>query len=152
RYLRELLPFGTAIHMATILEHARELTEGRITSVALVEKALDTAQSPQGEGARTFIRLDRDRILAQARASDALRSAGMVPSPLAGLPVTVKDLFDVAGEVTAAGSAVLASAPPAVRDAPAIARLRAAGAVLFGRTNMTEFAYSGLGLNPHYGT
>jgi aspartyl-tRNA(Asn)/glutamyl-tRNA(Gln) amidotransferase subunit A len=64
----------------------------------------------------------------------------------------VKDLFDVAGETTRAGSRVLAGAPPARRTAPAIERLLAAGFILVGRTNMTEFAYSGLGLNPHYGT
>ena len=73
-------------------------------------------------------------------------------SRLAGIPVTVKDLFDVAGQVTAAGSTVLASAPPARFDAVAVARLRAAGAVLAGRTNMVEFAFSGVGINPHYGT
>lgn len=72
--------------------------------------------------------------------------------PLAGLPVSVKDLFDVAGQTTSAGSAVLANAPAARADCPAVARLRAAGAVLAGRTNMVEFAFSGVGLNPHYGT
>lgn len=72
--------------------------------------------------------------------------------PLAGLPVSVKDLFDVAGQVTAAGSVALADAPVASADAPAVARLRAAGACLVGRTNMTEFAFSGVGVNPHHGT
>ncbi|MDB5929623.1 MAG: Amidase [Polaromonas sp.] len=72
--------------------------------------------------------------------------------PLTGIPVSVKDLFDVAGQVTTAGSTVLASAAPARADAPAVARLRAAGAVLVGRTNMVEFAFSGVGINPHYGT
>ena len=72
--------------------------------------------------------------------------------PLAGIPVSVKDLFDVAGEVTKAGSKVLANAPAATTDCPAVARLRAAGAALTGRTNMVEFAFSGVGINPHYGT
>ena len=72
--------------------------------------------------------------------------------PLAGIPVSVKDLFDVAGDVTAAGSTVLADAAPAADDCPAVARLRAAGAVLAGRTNMVEFAFSAVGINPHYGT
>jgi aspartyl-tRNA(Asn)/glutamyl-tRNA(Gln) amidotransferase subunit A len=72
--------------------------------------------------------------------------------PLAGIPVSIKDLFDVAGEVTSAGSTVLAGAPPAVHDCAAVARLRAAGAVLAGRTNMVEFAFSAVGINPHYGT
>jgi len=72
--------------------------------------------------------------------------------PLAGIPVSVKDLFDVAGQVTTAGSTVLATAAPARSDSTAVARLRAAGAVLVGRTNMVEFAFSGVGINPHYGT
>ncbi len=72
--------------------------------------------------------------------------------PLAGLPVSVKDLFDVAGQVTAAGSTVLAGGAAAKADCPAVARLRAAGAILAGRTNMVEFAFSGVGINPHYGT
>jgi aspartyl-tRNA(Asn)/glutamyl-tRNA(Gln) amidotransferase subunit A len=75
-----------------------------------------------------------------------------VRSALEGVPVSVKDLFDVAGQVTTAGSIALKDAPPAQADAPVVARLRAAGAVILGRTNMTEFAFSGLGLNPHYGT
>ena len=72
--------------------------------------------------------------------------------PLAGIPVSIKDLFDVAGDVTSAGSTVLARAAPAAEDCPVVARLRAAGAVLAGRTNMVEFAFSGVGINPHYGT
>jgi aspartyl-tRNA(Asn)/glutamyl-tRNA(Gln) amidotransferase subunit A len=72
--------------------------------------------------------------------------------PLAGMSVSVKDLFDVAGQVTKAGSKVLQNAPAAAADCPAVARLRAAGAVLAGRTNMVEFAFSGVGINPHYGT
>lgn len=136
----------------TIPSVAADLAAGRTTSVALTEAALARAEDPAGEGARAFTKIARERALAQARASDLLRAHGMVPSPLAGIPVSVKDLFDVAGEVTTAGSAVLRDAPPAERDAPVVARLRAAGAVIVGRTNMTEFAFSGLGLNPHYGT
>ena len=71
---------------------------------------------------------------------------------LAGIPVSVKDLFDVADQITKAGSSVLAGADPARADCPAVARLRAAGAVVTGRTNMVEFAFSGVGINPHYGT
>lgn len=74
------------------------------------------------------------------------------PGPLAGWPVSVKDLFDMQGVVTTAGSVVLAGAPPATQDATAVARLKAAGAVVVGRTNMTEFAFSGVGVNPHHGT
>ncbi|HEV7372420.1 amidase [Arenibaculum sp.] len=136
----------------TIPSVAADLAAGRTTSVALTEAALARAEDPAGEGARAFTKIARERALAQARASDLLRAHGMLPSPLAGIPVSVKDLFDVAGEVTTAGSAVLRDAAPAERDAPVVARLRAAGAVIVGRTNMTEFAFSGLGLNPHYGT
>src|SRR5205085_5917255 len=83
---------------------------------------------------------------------DRLRKHGVRRSPIDGLPVSLKDLFDVAGEVTRAGSRILADAPAAKQDAAAVARLRAAGAVFVGRTNMVEFAFGGLGLNPHYGT
>lgn len=89
---------------------------------------------------------------AAADASDRLRGHGVVPSPLGGIPVSIKDLFDEQGQVTRAGSVALADAPPAATDAPIVARLRAAGAVIVGRTNMVEFAFSGVGLNPHYGT
>jgi aspartyl-tRNA(Asn)/glutamyl-tRNA(Gln) amidotransferase subunit A len=83
---------------------------------------------------------------------DRLRRQNRQPSPFAGIPISVKDLFDLAGEVTTAGSKVLKDAAPALADAPAIAALKSAGLVVLGRTNMTEFAYSGVGLNPHYGT
>jgi len=82
----------------------------------------------------------------------ARTAPGCSESLLAGIPVSVKDLFDVAGQVTMAGSTVLADTPPAPEDAIAVARLRRAGAVLVGRTNMVEFAFSGVGINPHYGT
>src|SRR5712672_653086 len=85
-------------------------------------------------------------------AQDRPRKAGYIASPLAGLPVSLKDLFNVSGERTLAGSKALGDSPPAVHDAPVVSRLRAAGAILIGRTNMTEFAFSGVGINPHYGT
>ena len=107
---------------------------------------------PGGEGRRCFLRVYADSARKAADAQDQLRAAGYVASPLAGLPVSIKDLFDVAGERTLAGSKALDDRPPATRDAPIVARLRAAGAVLIGRTNMTEFAFSGVGINPHYGT
>ena len=87
---------------------------------------------------------------------EAARITAATPSveklPLAGLAISVKDLFDVAGQTTTAGSTVLADAPPAQRDCLAVARLKAAGGVLLGRTNMVEFAFSGVGTNPHFGT
>lgn len=136
----------------TIASLAAELATGRTTSVALTEAALARISEPKGEGKRAFLRVDAEAALAQAAASDGLRAHGIVPSPLAGLPVSVKDLLNVAGQPTAAGSVALADAEPAAADAPVVARLRAAGAVIIGRTNMTEFAFSGLGLNPHFGT
>ncbi|MGN8060798.1 amidase [Ralstonia sp. 22111] len=131
---------------------AADLAAGRTTSVALTEAALQRAESHRAAGGAAYVSIDVQAALAMARAADAARAAGNVPSLLAGLPVSIKDLFDVAGQVTAAGSRALADQPRATADAAAVARLRAAGAVLLGRTNMSEFAFSGLGLNPHYGT
>ena len=136
----------------TLLTLAAELAAGHTTSRALVEHALARIANPAGEGARTFTKVYADQARAAADAQDQLRQAGYIASPLAGLPVSIKDLFDVAGEVTLAGSTALDDRPPATRDAPIVARLRAAGAVIIGRTNMTEFAFSGVGINPHYGT
>ena len=138
--------------LPTIEHLSHELAAGRATAVALAEAALARARDAAGEGARVFTALGAARALAAARASDLLRAAGVVRSPLEGIPVSIKDLFDVAGEVTTAGSAVLRGAAPAARNAPVVERLIAAGAVIVGRTNMTEFAFSGLGLNPHHGT
>ncbi|CAJ0795334.1 2-amino-5-chloromuconic acid deaminase [Ralstonia condita] len=131
---------------------AADLAAGRTTSVALTEAALEHAKRHRAAGGSAYVSLDAQAALAMARAADTARAAGNVPSLLAGLPVSIKDLFDVAGQVTSAGSRALAHQPPATADAAAVARLRAAGAVLLGRTNMSEFAFSGLGLNPHYGT
>lgn len=138
--------------MKTVNELSQALASGRSSSEALAEEVLDRAARPDGEGRRIFIALDPEKVLRQARASDLLRKACIVPSPLAGLPISLKDLFDVAGEVTSAGSVVLRDAAPAPVDAPVVARLRAAGAVMVGRTNLTEFAFSGIGINPHYDT
>lgn len=131
---------------------AAELAAGHTTSIALTEAALARAQSHRAAGGAAYLDIDARAALDMARAADAARAAGNVPSLLAGLPVSIKDLFDVAGQVTAAGSRALAHQSAATSDATAVARLRAAGAVLLGRTNMSEFAFSGLGLNPHYGT
>ncbi|MGU3495648.1 amidase [Xanthobacteraceae bacterium A53D] len=136
----------------TLASLADDLAAGRTTSRALVEACLARIDDPAGEGKRAFVSVAREAALAAADGQDALRRAGAAPSPYAGIPVAVKDLFDIAGEVTTAGSKVLADSAPATADAPTVARLRAAGFVVIGRSNMTEFAYSGLGLNPHYGT
>jgi aspartyl-tRNA(Asn)/glutamyl-tRNA(Gln) amidotransferase subunit A len=138
--------------MKPIKELAEDLAKGATTSEALVADALARIDAHRAQGGCAYISVDADSALQAARASDLARAAGYVPSPLAGLPISIKDLFDVTGQVTAAGSKVLANAAPAVADAPVVARLKAAGAILLGRTNMSEFAFSGLGLNPHYGS
>ncbi len=102
--------------------------------------------------ARTFVQTHFDEAAAEAAAIDAVAATGAPLPPLAGLCVSVKDLFDVQGQVTAAGSTVLADRPAAAADCPAVERLRRAGAALIGRTNMSEFAFSGVGINPHHGT
>ena len=136
-----------------LIEEARAALEsGRITSRDLVEGCLARIADPSGEGQRAFIKAYPEQARASADAMDALRRAGRAPGPFAGIPVSIKDLFDVAGETTTAGSVVLADAPPASAHAVIVGRLLAAGLVLVGRTNMTEFAFSGVGINPHYGT
>jgi aspartyl-tRNA(Asn)/glutamyl-tRNA(Gln) amidotransferase subunit A len=138
--------------MRTLAQLVAELREGRTTSRELVERSLAAIADPAGEGARTFISVDQEGARAAADLADLQRRRGRSVSPLAGIPLSVKDIFDLAGEVTTAGSRVLAGGAPAGADAVAIARLKAAGLIVIGRTNMTEFAYSGVGLNPHYGT
>ncbi|HUE19020.1 MAG TPA: amidase [Stellaceae bacterium] len=138
--------------MIPLHDIARRLAAGETSSTALIDTALSHAQAPDGEGHRVFTRLYADRARADAAAGDRARQAGRSGGTLAGLPISIKDLFDVAGETTWAGSTVLRDALPAKEDAAIVARLRAAGAIIVGKTNMTEFAFSGLGLNPHYGT
>jgi aspartyl-tRNA(Asn)/glutamyl-tRNA(Gln) amidotransferase subunit A len=136
----------------SLQELARRLEAGETSSRRLVEDALARIADPAGEGARCFITVDADGALAEAWRQDGLRRTGQHASPWAGIPFSVKDLFDLAGQVTTAGSILLRGEAPALADAPAIAALKARGLVVLGRTNMTEFAYSGVGLNSHYGT
>jgi aspartyl-tRNA(Asn)/glutamyl-tRNA(Gln) amidotransferase subunit A len=131
---------------------AQDLATGRTSALALTNAALARIADPAGQGGRAFLAVHMAAARATAAAMDSLRAAGRAPSPWAGIPITVKDLFDEAGQVTRAGSKALADAPPAASTAPAVARLQRAGFVVLGRTNMTEFAFSGLGVNPHYGT
>jgi aspartyl-tRNA(Asn)/glutamyl-tRNA(Gln) amidotransferase subunit A len=119
------------------------LREGRGSASDELAAARDAALSPANR--HVFLKTR----FPQAEA-EAARSAAS--TPLAGLPVSIKDLFDLAGEVTTAGSVALADAAPAQSDALSVARLRAAGGVVIGRTNMSEFAFSGVGINPHFGT
>jgi aspartyl-tRNA(Asn)/glutamyl-tRNA(Gln) amidotransferase subunit A len=118
-----------------------------------LEQALVRIADPKGEGARTCLTVYHDAARAAADAADARSRTGVSLGPLDGAIVSIKDLFDIAGEPTRAGSKILAEeAKPATADAAIVRRLRAAGAVIVAKTNMTEFAFSGVGANPHFGT
>jgi len=136
----------------TLASLADDLAHGRTSARQLVDQCLTRIADPAGEGIRTFIHVDREAAIEAAEAMDRLRAANAAPSPYAGIPVSIKDLFDIKGQVTRAGSRALEDSPPAEADATVVARLRRAGFIVIGRTNMTEFAYSGIGINPHYGT
>ena len=136
----------------TIAQAASALAAGQVTAESLVEDALARIADPAGEGARAFVAVQAHAARAAARAMDALRAAGRGPSPWAGIPISIKDLYDQAGVVTRGGSVALNDASPAAATAVAVARLERAGFIVLGRTNMTEFAFSGLGVNPHHGT
>ena len=135
---------------STIAHAAIALESGRTSAVALVEEAL--ARAMEGEGPRVFTTLHAKAAREQARAMDQLRQAGRALSRFAGIPITVKDLFDETGQVTRAGSVARDGAKPATAPAPVVERLNRQGFIVLGRTNMTEFAFSGLGVNPHHGT
>lgn len=136
--------------IGTVRHLSRELREGRRDPVDLVAEVFDRIAA-HGDPA-LFIRTLRPRAEAEARAArERLRSGN--PASLAdGVPMAWKDLFDLYGTVTTAGSAVLRDAPPATADAALVTAAMRAGMVSVGAVNMTEFAYSGIGLNPHYGT
>jgi len=134
------IPSITSINTITsmTLENRREIVQQSLT-IARGSKSVYTV-------------IYADSALAAASHADVMRVTGQMLSPIAGMPVSVKDLFDVEGEVTLAGSIALRDAAPAKADATVVTRLRSAGAALIGKTNMTEFAYSGVGINPHFGT
>jgi len=117
-----------------------------------LEEALARIADPRGEGKRACLTVYADAARAAADAADARARSGISLGPLDGAIVTIKDLFDVVGEPTRAGSKILIDAAPAREDAAIVRRLRAAGAVIVAKTNMTEFAFSILGVNPHHGT
>lgn len=118
-----------------------------------LELTLFRIAEPDGQGARACLSVYQEAARAAADAADARAAAGISLGPLDGVIVSVKDLFDIAGEPTRAGSRILAEeGPPAAADAAIVRRLRAAGAVIVAKTNMTEFAFSGVGANPHFGT
>lgn len=136
----------------TLASLADDLETGRTTARKLVEDCLARIADPAGEGQRTFIHVDKQAAIEAAEAMDRLRKARAAPSRFAGIPLSIKDLFDIKGQVTRAGSRALEDSAPAEADAPVVARLRRAGFIVIGRSNMTEFAFSGIGINPHYGT
>src|SRR6202166_4242269 len=136
----------------TLATLADDLEGCRTSARKLVDECLAEIADTSGEGMRTFIHVDAEAAIEAAEAMDRLREVNAAPSRYAGIPVSIKNLFDIRGQVTRAGSRALEDSAPAEADAAVVARLRGAGFVVIGRTNMTEFAYSGIGINPHYGT
>src|SRR6202171_5948069 len=136
----------------TLASLSDDLENGRTNARKLVDECLARIADKSGEGAQAFIHVDVEAAIEAAKAMDRLRAVQAAPSPYAGIPISIKDLFDIKGQVTRAGSRALEDSAPAEADAPVVARLRRAGFIVIGRTNMTEFAYSGIGINPHYGT
>lgn len=132
------------------IQHALET--GATSTVILTEQALARIADPTGEGHATFLQVYEAQALTAAHASDLLRQAGFKRSALEGIPISIKDLFDYEGDITKGASIVRNAAPAATKNATIVQRLINAGAIIIGRTNMTEFAFSGLGMNPHYGT
>lgn len=135
-----------------LIDLSRGLKAGRISSVDLVQEVFQAVDLAGEEGARIFLTVYQEAAEAQASWIDEARCNGIDLPRYAGIPIAIKDLFDVAGEVTRAGSKVLDAQPPASADAEVVRRLRRAGFVIVGKNNMTEFAYSGLGINSHFGT
>src|ERR1039458_9495869 len=139
-------------NIPTLAALAEDLDSGRPSARRLVDECLARIADTSGEGARAFIHVDAEAAIEAAQAMDRLRQVRAAPSPFAGIPISIKDLFDIKGQVTRAGSRALEDSAPAEADAPVVARLRRAGFIVVGRTNMTEFAYSGIDINPNYDT
>ena len=138
---------------ATIAEVRRALDAGSVSSQELTQAALERMADAEGEGPRAITRAYPASAMAAAKAADLLHAVGVAAvSPLAGVPVSIKDLFDVAGETTTSGTPVLANRPAAVTDAIIVRRLRRAGAVIAAKTNQSPFAFHALGINSHFGT
>lgn len=149
---KQIKPTGTREPSRDTIRSVRErLHDGQTSSRILVEEALARIFDPDGEGKSTFT-----KVYAQEARQAAIESddspAGNAASPISGLPISIKDLFDVEGQVTVAGSIALRNREAAKRDAEVVSRLKRAGAIIVGRTNMSEFAFTGVGMNPHYGT
>lgn len=138
--------------LQNITDLSRKLRKGKLRSRDLVEEVFAAIDSAGEEGTKVFLSTYRDAARAQADWIDSGRQAGVALPPHAGIPIAIKDLFDVQGEVTRAGSRVLDENSPADQDADVVRFLRRSGFVVVGKNNMTEFAYSGLGVNAHFGT
>ncbi len=136
----------------TLIAHIyANFLSGKDNVHALVERHMSRVNDASGEGSRAFLSLNSQAVRNAATQSQQRIDAHGARA-LEGITISIKDLFDVAGEITGAGSIVLRSRPAATADAPVVERLRASGAIPFGRTNMVEFAFSGVGINPHFGT
>jgi aspartyl-tRNA(Asn)/glutamyl-tRNA(Gln) amidotransferase subunit A len=143
---------ATAVPASDIARHTRSFLSGEQSSLDATDACLERIRDPAGEGKRTFTKVWADEARAAATAQDTLMRAGYASSPITGIPISIKDMLDVKGETTRAGAKALDDAAPATEDSPVVRRLKAAGAVLVGRTNMAQFAFSIVGLNPHFGT
>lgn len=134
-----------------VADLARAYRSGELDPVSVTESYLAKIEA-HPHGHLVYRTLTAERAMRQATQAARQFAAGVDVGPLQGVPLAIKDLLDTAGEVSAAGSKVLLERPPAAEDSPVAARLDAAGAVFLGRTNMTELAFSGIGINPHFGT
>lgn len=141
---------SAATEHVTATKLAARLAQGETSAVELVEQAL--ARSEDADLRHVFIKITRDQARAEAEASDLRRAQGAALSAWDGIPIAWKDLFDLSGVVTTAGSKVFAENAPADENADVVAACRDQGLIALGKTNLSEFAYSGLGLNPHFGT
>ncbi len=136
--------------MQNLLDLKRRLDTGKLLSRDLVDESIARIEDPAGQGARAFLSLFRERARKEADLVDDARRHGLSLPDFAGIPIAIKDVFDTRGDVTGAASRVLENDSPATKDADAVIALRRAGFIVIGKNNMTEFAYSGLGLNAHF--
>lgn len=141
----------TQILNNTLTAMTEQLERREITSVDLVRASFERIAEMGEVGALAFTKLYPQEAMEAARVADQRLMLGD-QAPLLGLPISIKDSMDVAGEVTPAGSVIFTQNGAAEKDAPVIDAIKRAGAIIVGRTNMSEFAFSGLGVNPHYGT
>lgn len=130
---------------------AGTIRRGEITAKTVIQETLDRIDR-ENPSLNCFTKILPEAAIAQAETVDRAIANGRDPGPLAGVPFAVKNLFDVAGITTLAGSKIHAEHPPATRDATAICRLKQAGAILLGTLNMDEYAYGFVTQNSHYGT